>query len=86
MDSERLLEAKEALTAMALGALLMLMFLVLLNMLPSALLEQAKVAIAECEESLPRDQRCVVSAVVKDNESIHEQEDNIRALLGVDYE
>lgn len=42
------------------GAVIALM---LTNYLPGSFLKSAKIAIEECEKSLPRDQHCIISAI-----------------------
>ncbi len=39
------------------------MALVVVNYFPGSLLKSAKIAIDECEKSLPRDQHCIISAI-----------------------
>lgn len=37
--------------------------LMVVNYFPGSLLQSAKIAIDECEKSLPRDQHCIISAI-----------------------
>jgi hypothetical protein len=45
------------------GVIVGVMIVVLLNVLPWSYLAKAKVAVQECESTLPRNEECVITAV-----------------------
>lgn len=46
-----------------LGVIIGIAFVVLLNLLPWSYLAQAKAAVQECESTLPRNEKCGITAV-----------------------
>ena len=51
------------------GFLITAIFIAIFNSLPSSLGSQAKKAIATCEASLPRNKRCVLTAIPEKEQS-----------------
>jgi hypothetical protein len=62
--------SREARGSFGFGLIFGVVVLVLLNKLPSSYLAQAKAAIEECESTLPRDERCVITAVPAGKETV----------------
>jgi hypothetical protein len=54
---------REARGSFGLGMIFGAVFITLLTKLPSSYMSQAQAAIEECESALPRNERCIITAV-----------------------